>query len=92
MHETRFALKAHVIVERESDADDIVLIDSRSGRMSACNETASVVIALLQKGTTIVRLVEALVSRFGVADDVATRDINAVLDMLAADGSLETSE
>lgn len=92
MHESRLALKAHVIVERESEEDDIVLIDSRSGRMSACNETASAVIAQLQKGTTIARLVEELVNRYRVSDEVATRDVNALLDMLAADGSLEAAD
>lgn len=92
MNETRLALKPHVMVERESEEDDVVLIDSRSGRMSVCNETASAVIMELQAGTTIARLVEALVERFSVSDDVATRDVNALLDVLAADGLLETTE
>ena len=92
MQEPRLALKPHVILEREAGEDDIVLIDSRSGRMTACNETASVLIVQLQTGSTIARLVEVLMTKFLVADDIATRDVNALLEMLAAEGLLETPE
>lgn len=83
-------LKPHVMLEREADEDDVVLIDSRSGRMTACNETASAVIMQLQTGSTIARLVDVLMTKFRVADDIATRDVNALLDVLAAEGLLET--
>lgn len=93
MRQVRLALKPHVIVERDSDIDDIVLIDSQSGRMSACNETASVVIAQLQAGgSTLPRLVEALSARFAVTDEVAIRDVNRFLDVLAAEGLLAATE
>lgn len=92
MSEARLALKRHVILEREADDEDLVLIDSKSGRMSACNETASIVIAELQSGATIGRLVQALSSRFAVTQEVATRDVNALLDVLAAEGLLESAE
>jgi hypothetical protein len=92
MAESRLALKRHVIVERESEEDDLVLIDSRTGRMSACNETASVLVAELQSGATIGRLVKALSTRFAVAPEVATRDVNALLDSLAAEGLLESAD
>ncbi len=92
MVESRLALKRHVIVERESEEDDLVLIDSRTGRMSACNETASVLVAELQSGATIGRLVKALSTRFAVAPEVATRDVNALLDSLAAEGLLESAD
>ena len=92
MQELRLALKPHVILEREAGEDEIVLIDSRSGRMTACNEAASVVVVELQTGSTIERLVEVLMTKFRVADDIATRDVNALLEMLAAEGLLETPE
>jgi gamma-glutamyl phosphate reductase len=92
MGEARLALKRHVIVERESDEDDFVLIDSRSGRMSACNETASVLVGELQSGATIGRLVKALSARFEVTPEIATRDVNALLDTLAAEGFLESTD
>jgi gamma-glutamyl phosphate reductase len=92
MAEARLALKRHVIVERESDEDDLVLIDSRTGRMSACNETASILVAELENGATIGRLVKALSSRFAVAPEVATRDVNGLLDVLAAEGLLESAD
>jgi gamma-glutamyl phosphate reductase len=92
MHETRLALKPHVLLERDGDEDDIVLIDSHTGRMSACNETASLVVAELQRGSTVARLVEAVMSRYKVADEVATRDVNAVLDVLTYEGLLDTRE
>lgn len=92
MSEARLALKRHVILEREAEDDDLVLIDSKSGRMSACNDTASVVIAELQAGATIGRLVQTLSSRFAVTQEVATRDVNALLDVLAAEGLLESAE
>lgn len=92
MQEALLSLKPHVILERDSDEDDIVLIDSRSGRMTACNETASAMIVQLQQGSTIARLVATLMTEFRVTDDVATRDVNALLDVLAAEGLLETRE
>lgn len=91
MGEARLALKQHVLLERDGD-DDVVLIDSRTGRMSACNETASIVVAELERGATIVSLVEALTRRFDVPDDVATRDVNGVLDVLVAEGLLEAGD
>lgn len=92
MREAKLALKRHVLIERDGEEDDVVLIDSRTGRMSACNETASIMVTELERGCTIVNLVEALTVRFSVPDDVATRDVNAVLDVLAGEGLLETSE
>lgn len=90
MQEVRLALKPHVIVERGSEPDSIVLIDSQSGRMSACNETASIAIAELEAGSTVARLVTALIARFSVSDAAATRDLNAFLDVLTAEGMLDT--
>jgi len=92
MQDMRLALKPHVILERDSDEDDIVLIDSKSGRMSACNETASLVVGELQNGSTLASLVEKLMTTFKVTDDVAIRDVNTLLDLLAAEGLLETAE
>ncbi|MCU0804942.1 MAG: PqqD family peptide modification chaperone [Burkholderiales bacterium] len=91
MTEARLALKQHVLVERDGD-DDVVLIDSRTGRMSACNETASIVVTELERGCSIARLVAVVTSRFDVPDDVAMRDVSAMLDGLAAEGLLDASE
>ena len=92
MSAARMVLKRHVLIEREGDGEDVVLIDSRTGRMSACNESASIVVTELERGCSIVNLVEALTQRFDVPSAVATRDVNAVLDVLAAEGLLETSD
>jgi hypothetical protein len=89
MQEIRLALKAHVIVERDSEEDDYVLIDGKTGRMCACNETASAVVPQLRDGSTIERLVQTLVARFAVTREIATRDMNAFLDVLAAEGLLD---
>jgi hypothetical protein len=91
-HELHLSLKSHVILERGSDSDDVVLIDSQSGRMTACNETASVIVSQLETGSTLPRLVDTLVGRFAVSDAVAVRDVNSFLDVLAAEGLLETTE
>lgn len=91
MQEGQLSLKPHVILERDSDEDDFVLIDSQTGRMCVCNETASAVISHLREGSTIERLVQALAARFSVTREVATRDLNAFLDALAAEGLLEGS-
>ena len=50
MHELQLSLKPHVILERSPEGDDVVLIDSQSGRMNACNETASVILTQLETG------------------------------------------
>lgn len=92
MQEVRLALREHVILERDSVEGDIVLIDSKSGRMSACNETASCMVARLEAGSSVAGLVDTLVSAFAVTHEVAIRDVNAFLDVLAAEGLLETLE
>ena len=89
MQEIRLALKAHVIIDRDTEEDDFVLIDSKTGRMCACNETASAVVPQLRDGSTIERLAQTLVARFAVTREVATRDLNAFLDVLAAEGLLD---
>jgi predicted RNA-binding Zn ribbon-like protein len=91
IRELQLSLKPHVILERGSDSDDVVLIDSQSGRMNACNETASVIVSQLEAGSTLRRLVDTLMRRFAVTDAVAVRDVNAFLDMLAGEGLLETT-
>jgi hypothetical protein len=92
MHEFQLSLKSHVILERSPDNGDVVLIDSQSGRMNACNETASAILSQLEAGSTLPCLVDALMKHFAVADSVAVRDVNAFLDMLSAEGLLETTE
>jgi hypothetical protein len=92
MHDLQLSLKPHAILERSSDSDDVVLIDSQSGRMNACNEAASVILSQLEAGSTLARLVETLIGQFAVPAAVAVRDVNAFLDMLAAEGLLETTE
>jgi hypothetical protein len=92
MQDTRLALKSEIIVERDSDEDDIVLVDSHSGRMCVCNETGSAVVAVLRNGSTMNGLVDMLITKFAVDDEVATRDVNAFLDLLSAEGMLETLE
>jgi hypothetical protein len=89
MNEMRLSLPAHVILERDADDGEVVLIDTRSGRMSACNETATVIVDELARGATIDRLVAALTRRFATTETVAVRDVNALLDALAAEGLLE---
>ena len=92
MQEPRLALKTHIMLERDAEDEDIVLIDSRSGRMTACNETATLVMTELQGGSTLRGLVEAIVRRFKVTHEQAMRDVNALLDVLAAEGFLETRD
>lgn len=87
--ESWLALKAHVILERDSEEDDYVLIDSRTGRMCVCNETASAVVPHLRDGSTVEQITLTLVTRFAVTRDVATRDLNTFLDVLAAEGLLD---
>jgi hypothetical protein len=90
-HELQLSLKPHVILERSADSDDVVLIDAHSGRMNACNETASVILSHLEAGSTLSELVEALMRHFAVSDSIAVRDVNAFLDMLSGEGLLEAT-
>jgi gamma-glutamyl phosphate reductase len=92
MQDARLVLKPHVLVERDGEDEDVVLIDSHTGRMSACNETASVLVLKLQGGSTVSGLVEALTTQFKVEGDVASRDVHAVLDALSYAEMLDTSE
>jgi hypothetical protein len=91
-HELHLWLKPHVILERSADSDDVVLIDAHSGRMNACNETASVILSQLEAGSTLTDLVGTLMRHFAVGDSIAIRDVNAFLDLLSAEGLLEATE
>jgi hypothetical protein len=91
MHELQLSLKPHAILERSPDGSEVVLIDSHSGRMNACNDTAGLILSQLEAGSTLPRLVDALVGQFGVAASVAVKDVNGFLDMLSAEGLLETA-
>lgn len=90
MTEMHLSLAPHVILERDADEGDVVLVDTRSGRMSACNETATLIVDQLARGATIDHLVNTLTGRFATTEQVAVRDVNTLLDALAAEGLLDT--
>jgi hypothetical protein len=61
---------------------ELVILDLRSQRYLSLNQSGAALWPLMVEGTDRAQLVEALVSAHGVGDDVAQRDIEALLGQL----------
>jgi hypothetical protein len=70
---------------------DRVLVDSRSGTISTCNESAWVLLECMQAGATFNQLVSALISRFGVDKNDARHDARSFCSHLNALGLIDES-
>jgi hypothetical protein len=73
------------------DDDDRVLVDTHSGAISTCNESAWVLLECMQAGATFDQLVSALISRFGVDRNDACHDARSFCSHLNALGLIDES-
>lgn len=85
----RFALRPHILIEQDTQTEDIVLIDSRSGTMCSCNTAAAFLVRRLEDGATEEALAAALSAKFSVAAAAARRDMGRFLESLSTLGFLE---
>ena len=75
-----FRVSAHERKNR-SEAGGIVL-DVKHGRMFGLNLVGSRIIELLEQQLTPARIAQEIASSFGVATDIAERDVREFLDTL----------
>ena len=84
MTESKFILKPWLMMERGEGDTESILVDTHSGRMLLCNETALVLLKCLKHGATEIQLVGELVSNFSVSEDEARNDLNNFFQHLGA--------
>lgn len=82
-------LKDGAVVWREVDGETIVLAVESSDYLGA-NESATLLWAALQRGTTRVELVDILVSEYDVSRAQAEADVHAFVDACHIRGFLES--
>jgi hypothetical protein len=70
---------------------DRVLVDSRSGTISTCNESAWVLLECMQAGATFDQLVSALILQFGVSESEARHDARSFCSYLNTLGLIDES-
>ncbi len=92
MDGSRFALRSHILIERDAQTEDVVLIDSHSGTMCSCNTAAAFLVLRLEDGATEELLAAALSAEFNVSVADARRDMGRFLESLSAQGFLEFRE
>ncbi|HET9061440.1 MAG TPA: PqqD family protein [Acidimicrobiales bacterium] len=74
-------LKEPDVVWREV-GDEIVILDTRSSEYLSLNDSGAVLWARLSDGATEQDLRQELVSKFGIDEDLAERDVNEFLASL----------
>ncbi len=74
-------LKEPDVVWREV-GDEIVILDTRSSEYLSLNDSGAVLWARLSDGATDQDLRQELVSKFGIDEDLAERDVNEFLASL----------
>lgn len=68
-----------------------VLVDSHSGTISTCNESAWVLLECMQAGATFDQLVSALILQFGVSESEARHDARSFCSHLNTLGLIDES-
>jgi len=79
-----FILKSWLMTERGEGDTESILVDTHSGTMLLCNETAFVLLECLKHGATEIQLVGELVSHFSVTQDEAMNDVRNFFLRLSA--------
>ena len=85
-----FSICNHVLLERDEDSQQTILIDNQSGILCTCNETASVLLESLKKECSREDLVNVLTSEFEVDTSQASDDVTRLLDSLNVFGFIRS--
>ena len=72
--------------------DEVVLLDTRTGASVGLNASAAVAWSVLSAGGSAADAVAELVARFEVAPEVASADVDTLIDGLLSGGMLEAVE
>jgi len=73
-------------------ADGGVILDIKSGRMFSLNGSASFIFQLLERGLSDRQIVEQLVERFAIPDDLAESDLAEFRNSLSNHALLSTEK
>jgi hypothetical protein len=84
MSQQKYMLQPWLSTEGGASDGTGILIDTHSGTMSSCNDTAWVLLESLKTGATEEQLVDALLSNFTVSEDEARRDLHRFFLHLSA--------
>ena len=90
MREQVFRLRKQMMLEGDSGAEGMVLIDGHTGSMCACNSSAGAMLGLLKDGAGQGALVRVLMQMFAISEDRASDDARGFLQSLSAMGAIES--
>lgn len=82
MKSARLKLRPHVRLEADAEGKGGMMLDTQSGAICACNESAWISLKALKKGVDAETLAASLTKTFEVAPDAARNDILALVSEL----------
>ena len=86
--ETHLKLSEFVQFEQDEEAADAVLVDTNSGEIFSCNISATDVVKEMVVGSSKSRLTQLLMERYFLDRSIAERDIQTLVEAMAARGFL----
>ncbi len=86
--DTHLKLSEFVQFEQDEEATDAVLVDTNSGEIFCCNTSATDVVKEMVAGSSQDTLTRLLMERYGLDRTTAERDLQALVDTMAARGFL----
>lgn len=82
MNHARLKLRPYVRLEADAEGKGGMMLDTQSGTICACNESAWVSLKALKKGVDAEALAAGLSKAFEVAPDAARKDVLALVSEL----------
>ena len=82
MSNARLKLRSYVRLEADAEGKGGMMLDTQSGTICACNESAWTALKALKKGVDAETLAGALTKTFEVDQDVARKDVLALVSEL----------
>lgn len=92
MSSGRFVLRSHVLIERNHQTGDVILVDGQTGAICSCNATAAVLLLQLEGDVTEEEMAVTLLAEFDVSEAAARRDVGRFLESLSSMGIVESRE
>ncbi len=86
--ESNLKLSEFVQFELDEEASDAVLVDTNSGEIFSCNASATDVLKEMVVGSSKSTLTQLLMERYSLDRPTAERDIQALVETMAARGFL----
>ena len=87
--ETHLKLSEFVQFEQDEETSDAVLVDTNSGEIYSCNASATDLVKEMVVGSSKSTLTRLLMEQYFLDRPTAERDIQALVEIMAARGFLE---